>query len=70
MKAPMKKEARVRGEPIDISENTIEEFENNGVIVLRNVVEEYWLSKLATAIEKALVWQGEFAELYSGCHSS
>ena len=44
----MKKEARVRGEPIDISENTIEKFENNGVIVLRNVVEEYWLSKLAT----------------------
>jgi len=65
MKVPMKKEARVRGEPIDISENTIEEFENNGVIVLRNVVEECWQSKLATAIEKALVWQGEFAELYT-----
>ena len=51
----MNKEAYVRGESIDISDNTIEEFEKNGVIVLRDVVEEYWLNMLATAIEKALV---------------
>jgi len=67
MLVPMKKESRNPCQQIEkISENTIEEFEQNGVVVLRDVVEQYWLDRLATAIEKALVWQGEYAELYTG----
>jgi ectoine hydroxylase-related dioxygenase (phytanoyl-CoA dioxygenase family) len=50
---------------INISEEIITEFEDSGVVVLRNVVEESWLNMLATAVEKALVWKGEFSELYT-----
>ena len=61
----MQKVARNTSVKIDISEDTINEFEENGVIVLRDVVEEYWLNRLATAVEKALVWHGEYTELYT-----
>ncbi len=52
-------------ESLQISEDTIREYEQNGVVVLRGAVEDYWLNILSTAVEKALVWKGEFAELYT-----
>lgn len=61
----MKTETKISSTPLNISQDSIDEFEEKGVIVLRDVVEDYWLNKLATAVEKALVWQGEFAELYT-----
>jgi ectoine hydroxylase-related dioxygenase (phytanoyl-CoA dioxygenase family) len=48
-----------------IDENVVAEYAGKGVVVLRNVVEDYWLNKLATAVEKALVWQGDYAEIYT-----
>lgn len=61
----MTKVTKTHATSIVIGEGIIDEFETNGVIVLRGVVEEFWLDKLATAVEKALVWHGEFTELYT-----
>jgi ectoine hydroxylase-related dioxygenase (phytanoyl-CoA dioxygenase family) len=61
----MSPDAKYSSTPVNISEETINQFEQNGVVLLRGVIEEYWLNKLATAVEKDLVWPGKFAEIYT-----
>ncbi len=53
-----------------IDQAVISQYEKDGVIVLRGVIDEYWLNRLATAVEKALVWRGEFAEIYTSVEDS
>ena len=61
----MKAKVNIPTARIIVSEDTIDEYEENGVVLLKSVIEEYWLNKLATGVEKALVWQGDFTELYT-----
>ena len=48
-----------------ISEAEIKAYQEDGVTVLRNVIDRSWIESLRVAVEKALVFAGPHAEIYT-----
>jgi len=48
-----------------ISEAKVKAYQEDGVTVLRNVIDRSWIESLRVAVEKALVFAGPHAEIYT-----
>lgn len=50
---------------VTISEAEIKAYREDGVTVLRNIIDPSWIESLRVAVEKALVFAGPHAEIYT-----